>query len=190
MHHSDAGRPTAWRRSLSGWDESLCRRLNTGNRNLHAARFFAGVSRLGDGAVWYAVMLMQPVLLGWEAGWRMLLLMAATGAFSTALYRLIKGRTRRPRPSEALQALTLTVSPLDRFSFPSGHTLHAVGFTVMATAATPWLGWLLVPYAALVGLSRPILGLHWPSDVLVGAGLGALMGWTALACAPWLGLAA
>ena len=69
----------------------------------------------------------------------------------------------------------LTVAPLDRFSFPSGHTLHAVGFTLLAVHAHPELAWFLIPFTVLVALSRLVLGLHYPSDVLTGAAIGTLM---------------
>jgi len=66
-------------------------------------------------------------------------------------------------------------------SFPSGHTLHAVCFTTVICGHIPASGWLLGPFAALVALSRPVLGLHYPSDVLAGAALGG-----AIAAATWL----
>jgi undecaprenyl-diphosphatase len=65
--------------------------------------------------------------------------------------------------------------PLDRYSFPSGHTLHAVSFTAIATAHFPELGWVLVPFTVLVAASRVVLGLHYPSDVLAGAAIGAAL---------------
>jgi len=66
-------------------------------------------------------------------------------------------------------------APLDRYSFPSGHTLHAVSFTWQAGAHFPELLWVLVPLAALIGASRVVLGLHYPSDVLAGAAIGAAL---------------
>ena len=72
-------------------------------------------------------------------------------------------------------------APLDRYSFPSGHTLHAVSFTVLATAYFPALGWVLVPFASLVAASRVVLGLHYPTDVLAGALLGTMLAGGALA---------
>jgi undecaprenyl-diphosphatase len=65
--------------------------------------------------------------------------------------------------------------PLDRCSFPSGHTLHAVCFTSLATAHFPELGWVLVPFALLVAASRVVLGLHYPTDVLAGAAIGGML---------------
>jgi undecaprenyl-diphosphatase len=73
------------------------------------------------------------------------------------------------------------VPPLDEFSFPSGHTLQAVSFTIVALAWYPHLAPLLLGFTTLIGASRVILGLHYPSDVLaailIGSGLGATSLW-------------
>jgi undecaprenyl-diphosphatase len=65
--------------------------------------------------------------------------------------------------------------PLDRYSFPSGHTLHAVSFTMVLCGYFPVMIWVLLPFTLLVALSRMILGLHYPSDVLAGAFIGAML---------------
>lgn len=66
--------------------------------------------------------------------------------------------------------------PLDHFSFPSGHTLHAVLFSVMLGTYFPALLPVLLVFSVLVALSRMVLGLHYPTDVLAGAGLGLTLG--------------
>jgi undecaprenyl-diphosphatase len=81
----------------------------------------------------------------------------------------------RPRPFNVYPAIICAGKTLDQFSFPSGHTMHAVAFSIVVLAYYPGLFWLVVPFAALVALSRPILGLHYPSDVLAGAALGAMI---------------
>jgi undecaprenyl-diphosphatase len=78
-------------------------------------------------------------------------------------------------------AITCNAAPLDQFSFPSGHTLHAVAFSVVLLAYFPGFAWLVLPFTALVGLSRMVLGLHYPSDVLAGAALGGAIAGLSLA---------
>ena len=51
--------------------------------------------------------------------------------------------------------------------------MHATTFTLIALFFYPLLAWLRLPFATLVALSRVALGLHYPSDVLAGALLGA-----------------
>ena len=43
-----------------------------------------------------------------------------------------------------------------------------------------FLGWLLFPFAVLVALSRVILGLHYPTDVVAGGTLGAILAWLSM----------
>jgi undecaprenyl-diphosphatase len=102
--------------------------------------------------------------------------MAAAGLVGTLLYKWLKGKTLRPRPYQVRQDIYLTGTPLDKFSFPSGHTLHAVVFTVVALSYFPQLSFLLVPFTLMVALSRVVLGLHYPSDVIAGALIGSLIG--------------
>ena len=87
----------------------------------------------------------------------------------------LKRWTRRPRPFASDLRIRAWVAPLDEFSFPSGHTLHAVAFSVVAVAHYPVLAWLLVPFTASVAVSRVVLGLHYPSDVLAATGIGGAL---------------
>lgn len=132
---------------------------------------FAAVSRLGDGVFWYGLMLLLPLLHGAE-GLATSVRLALAGLLGLAIYRCLKERLVRERPCHLHPRIRAGARALDRYSFPSGHTLHAVSFTIIATAAFPALGWLLVPFTLLVALSRVILGLHYPSDVVAGALLG------------------
>ena len=133
---------------------------------------FRAVSWLSNGIFWYALML--ALLLAYGAGAALPVLhMAGAGLACTFLYRLLKKGTLRPRPYEVHAHIAAGAVPLDRFSFPSGHTLHAVAFTLLATVYFPQLAALLVPVTLAVAASRIVLGLHYPSDVLAGAALGA-----------------
>jgi len=155
-------------------DSALCIRVNRTSQNRLVRLWFRLISRLGDGIFWYAVMVGILLSQG-EAGVLPCLRMALAGLCGTFIYKWLKSKTSRPRPYEVHQDIWLTGIPLDRFSFPSGHTLHAVAFCSVALAYYPLLAWLLVPFTVMVGLSRVILGLHYPSDVLAGAIIGALI---------------
>ena len=77
--------------------------------------------------------------------------------------------------------LAVGAAPLDRYSFPSGHTLHAVAFSTVVLATYGILAWLLVPFTLAVATSRVVLGLHYPTDVAAGAAVGALLAVSTLA---------
>lgn len=145
-----------------------------------AVALMRAASRLGDGVFWYALM---ASLLAWHglAALPAVLHMVVAGLAGTLLYKWLKGATERPRPYQVCPTICCLTAPLDRFSFPSGHTLHAVVFSLVATAYYPALGWLVWPFTALVAASRLVLGLHYMSDVAVGALLGASVAVLALA---------
>lgn len=157
---------------IKNWDAELCAFCNRRSRNFTVRNLFRFASRLGDGVFWYALMI---VLLLEEGAPALpaVLHMIAVGLVGTLLYKFIKGKTLRPRPFNVYPAIKCVGKTLDQFSFPSGHTMHAFGFSIVAVSYYPVLFWLVWPFALLVALSRPILGLHYPSDVLAGAALGA-----------------
>lgn len=157
---------------FNDWDIDLCQACNDLSRNLSLRKIFKLVSRLGDGVFWY--MLMSVLLLRYQAdALPAVLHMLAVALAGTLVYKLIKHKTLRPRPFNVYPSIVCTGNPLDQYSFPSGHTLHAVSFSIVAVAYFPALLWLVLPFTVLVALSRPILGLHYPSDVLMGALIGA-----------------
>lgn len=137
--------------------------------------FFAAISRLGDGVFWYTLMLLLPLLYGIEA-WIISATMAVTSLVGLLVYKMIKSQTERLRPYAVNAHINLGTAPLDKYSFPSGHTLHAVSFTIIAVFHFPELGWILIPFSMLVALSRVLLGLHYPTDVAAGAVIGSLLG--------------
>jgi undecaprenyl-diphosphatase len=167
-----------WRWCLR-WNRWAARRALVG--------FFRIVSRLGDGVFWYALMA-AVALVGGSGGRIAALHMGATGLVAAGLYRVLKRWTRRPRPFRAHHEIIAHIAPLDEFSFPSGHTLHAVSFTIIALAYYPLLAPLLVPFALLIAASRVVLGLHYPSDVLAATVIGSGLAGLSLTIGSLLGL--
>ena len=150
--------------------------------------YFAAVSRLGDGVFWYALMaaiVCVRTLQGqWLDGLSASAHMAATGVVALCLYRWLKHSTRRRRPYADDARIAALVPVLDEFSFPSGHTLHAVAFTLVALGHYPHLAWLLIPFSASVAASRVVLGVHYPSDVLAATAIGSLLAGVSLWLVP------
>jgi len=163
-------------------EQSICVRANRGCRHAALRSFFSAVSRLADGPLWYLLML----ALAFSARTNAMVAaqMAMTGIAGLAIYRMLKQRLVRERPYVSHECISLGTAPLDRYSFPSGHTLHAVAFTQVATAHVPELALVLVPFTVLVAASRVVLGLHYPTDVVAGAVIGALLASASLAIWP------
>ena len=153
---------------------ALCKFINRACRCRTVRGFFVGVSRLGDGVFWYLLIIFLPFWYGMEA-LQASLHMLFVALAGVVLYKYLKSHLVRQRPYILHGGIILGTAPLDLYSFPSGHTLHAVAFSIVALAYYPQLAWLLIPFASLIAMSRVILGLHYPSDVLAGALLGALL---------------
>lgn len=157
---------------IARWDLQLCLRLNRVCHRITWRVLFRCISVLGDGIAWYG--LMAVLLLRYrDAAVIPVLHMIAVGLLCTAAYKWLKACTLRPRPYQLHSSIQHFIAPLDRFSFPSGHTLHAVAFSLVAAGYYPGLSAPLAVFSLLIAMSRVVLGLHYPSDVLAGAAIGA-----------------
>jgi undecaprenyl-diphosphatase len=152
----------------------ICLRINALSRMIGLRRFFHAVSRLGDWSAYAIVGVACAALLEETAGAFVLqsLLTAGVGVF---VYKALKNRLVRERPYITHHGIVAAAAPLDRYSFPSGHTMHAVSFAILYSAHVPVIVWIMAPFAVLVAMSRVVLGLHYPSDVVAGAALGTVL---------------
>ncbi len=164
-------------------DILVCRHLNRTSRVRFIRAFFSAISRLGDGIFWYGLILLI-IVLNPGPGFLHAAQMLVTGVAGILVYKLLKSRTVRPRPFTRRDDIELGTAPLDQYSFPSGHTLHAFSFGLIACAHYPWLYVPLGIFVVLVALSRMVLGLHYPTDVLAGATIGALLATISLSLIP------
>lgn len=158
----------------------ICLSINRLSRHQWIRRFFSVVSRLGDGGFW-ALMAASLIVFQRHQAMALVLQMGITAAGGVLLYKLIKNQLVRERPYINHGGILCGTAPLDKYSFPSGHTMHATSFAIMLSQFEPRLIPLVAPFALLVAFSRVILGLHYPSDVVAGAIIGAALASTSLA---------
>ncbi len=140
------------------------------------------ISHTGDGYLYAAF----AIVLYWNATayeLSLLQLIAMAFAVERCIYFILKNTLKRNRPFIALD-LQSHVIPSDKFSFPSGHTSAAFLMATLLTQTYPLLIGPFYVWAALVALSRVILRVHFPTDVLIGALLGHSIALTALELYP------
>lgn len=167
----------AWLERLAEADLAFVHRCSRSTRYAPIKRLAVMTSQLGNG--WVYPLLIPLVLLAAPQDTRLIFIPAAMNAVILhIIYPILKKRFRRLRPFHSDPALKSLLPTLDEYSFPSGHvmTLSGVLLPVVISlpgAALPALGLIL-----LMAWSRIATAHHFPSDVLVGAVLGALLAWT------------
>lgn len=161
-------------KKIDDYELRYCMGFNKWMQNPILKQYFRIISRIGNGAFWYLLILLMPLFFG-STGLIVATAMALLGLVNVYIYKSIKTNIERERPFITHNQLECGTAPLDRYSFPSGHTLHAVSFSIFACFYFPLLLILLTPVVICIALSRVVLALHYPSDVFAGASLGLLM---------------
>ncbi len=144
-------------------------------------------TRGGDGWLWYAMGLVV-ALFGGPERFAALGAAAAAAGIGIALFLKLKKTCGRKRPCALEPHCWTTLLPPDQFSFPSGHTITAFAVAISLGAFYPALLLGLLFCAISVAASRILLGMHFLSDVVAGAGIGGLLGYAAVDLFRWLGV--
>lgn len=156
--------------TLHEYDLTLFNRLNALRLNEDLIRLNRYISRSGDGHLYLLLL----VWSGWQQGYQSPFFMAILAGFvvERPVYYILKNGFKRNRPESVLEDFRSVIEPADRFSFPSGHTSAAFMIAVLCGYFYPAIFLLLLGWALLVGVSRIVLGVHFPTDILVGIALG------------------
>jgi len=130
------------------------------------------LGKAGNNATIWVLLCLALVVVGGghREAW---LICAALGPVAIGLNYVVKAMFKRPRP--VLEGLPPLGGAPSSLSFPSAHATSSFAVATAMTRVEPAAALAFVLAAALA-LGRPYLGMHYPSDVLVGAVLGVLLG--------------
>jgi undecaprenyl-diphosphatase len=159
-----------------GWDESLFRVLNDVPAAL--ASVLTPLSHLLLPA---GIVVVVVLTVGYVVARTRSIMPVAAGAVAAgaawALANLAKAIADRPRPYDVVAGAVLRQQPAHGTSFPSSHTAVTVAVVIALLPFLPRaLAGVAIAYAVLVGWSRIYLGVHYPLDILGGAGIGIAVG--------------
>lgn len=108
------------------------------------------------------------------AAFGVILLIIITDQFSSFF---LKNLFERIRPCNVLPDVNVLTGCTGSFSFPSSHAVNNFGVAIYFGKLYPKYKWLLISIASIVALSRPYVGVHYPSDIIGGALIGGIIGY-------------
>jgi len=157
-------------------DYSVMHRANNWAAPRWVRLYVIGATRGGDGWLWYAMGLVI-LLFGGEERFAALGAAGVASVLSILLFLRLKRLTGRKRPCHIEPHCWAKLLPPDQFSFPSGHTMTAFAVAIPLSLFYPGLTIGLLFCALSIAISRILLGMHFLSDVIAGALIGAGLGY-------------
>ena len=152
-------------------DHKLMRKVNKWPAPRWVRRLAIMATRAGDGWLWYLTGLFV-LLLGGSERFTAVAAAGSAALVGIGLFMSLKKLSGRKRPCEIEPHCWATLLPPDQFSFPSGHTITAFAVAIALGEFYPTLLPFLLLCALCIATSRILLGMHFLSDVVVGALLG------------------
>ncbi|MGS2716554.1 phosphatase PAP2 family protein [Eionea flava] len=136
------------------------------------------VSRTADGYLYAFATIMAAYFYRWD----IVKILAITFSVERLCYFFLKNKLKRNRPPQVIPGYQSIIKPADQFSFPSGHTSAAFLVGTIGVTYDPIYWLLLLLWAPLVGISRVMLGVHFPTDIVAGSILGISIAQICLYC--------
>ena len=163
---------------ITARDHRLMRRVHNWRAPRWIRLWMIVATRGGDGWLWYFTIFVILLFGGRDR------FAAAAGAVvatsvGIAIFLVLKRSTGRKRPCALEPHCWAQLLPPDQFSFPSGHSITAFAMAMVVGLFYPALMSVLLFCAISIAASRIILGMHFLSDVVVGSGIGATIGYLA-----------
>jgi undecaprenyl-diphosphatase len=141
-------------------------------------KFFVFITEVKHWYIAYIILFFITIFKGGRIGKisaiGMILLVVASDQLSSTF---LKDLFQRIRPCNALPDVNILAGCTGSFSFPSSHAVNNFAAAVYFGKIFPKIKWILFSVATLMAISRPYVGVHYPSDVIGGAIIGALLGY-------------
>lgn len=164
--------------SIHRWDVFTFQQIMASRLHRSLIRTARGISRSGDG--WVCVLApLLVVLFGYSSARDFAVTALAACVAERIVYLVAKRGFKRRRPPNVMPDYRSHIVPSDEFSFPSGHTSAAFLIVTLLFLFYGQAYVLMYLWAVAVGASRVILGVHFPTDVLVGAVVGSVVAFAA-----------
>ncbi len=159
--------------SLYQYDLRMLLWCSQTSREKQLIQLAKSLSKTGDG---YLQILLPVIflLMDKQQGWQFFITVAVAFTFQMPIYWVLKNQFKRNRPQQAIPSFKSCITAADEFSFPSGHSSAAF---LMASITVLFYGSTALPlylWAALVSVSRVVLGVHFPTDIIAGISLSLL----------------
>ena len=174
--------PATLRGFIERRDHRLMRRVHRWRPPRWFRLWMIYATRAGDGWLWYALSAVM-LAFGGHTRWAALAATATACLTGILMFLSLKRLGGRKRPNVLFPHCWATLLPPDQFSFPSGHTITAFAFALTVGGFYPLFLGALLFCAFSIATSRIILGMHFLSDVLAGALLGAGLGYASFTLA-------
>ncbi len=157
---------------IASRDLRLMRKVNKWPAPKWIRMWAIAATRAGDGWLWYLTGL-AVLLLGGDNRLTAIACAGSAALVGIGVFKVLKNLSGRRRPCEIEPHCWAKLLPPDQFSFPSGHTITAFAVAVGLSEFYPALFPALLFCALSIAISRILLGMHFLSDVVVGALLGS-----------------
>ncbi len=156
---------------ISTRDHKLMRKVNKWPAPKWVRVSSIAATRAGDGWLWYLCGLLV-LMFGGAERFTALASAGSAAIVGIGIFVSLKKISGRKRPCEIEPHVWAHLLPPDEFSFPSGHTITAFSVAVALGTFYPLFLGVLLFCAIAIATSRILLGMHFLSDVGVGAIVG------------------
>jgi undecaprenyl-diphosphatase len=157
-------------------DLQLMRRLHRWRAPRPIRILMLMMTRLGNGWLWYSLGIFV-LVGGGQNRYRAFFAGALSALTAILIFQRVKPLSHRRRPCEIEPHCWAAISPPDRFSFPSGHAMTSFAIAIAVGSFYPQCQPCLLAVAAMIAVSRIIVGMHFLTDIIAGALIGALIGY-------------